>query len=1097
LCLAALLLLAAPISAEEPGLAAVASRENSLLRVDVALGGGMTALGAFVIGTTGGDPATSADDNKGLLYGFAANGDSAPFSSLTTLRLVTGGAPADTVLQYQAPSSAPAVVGDTVVTIWTQNNVVAEQRLSLVNNPYTGRADTTRIEYVLKNNDNVAHDVGLRVMLDVRIGNNDGAPYFVPGAGNLTKEVEFLGGAIPAYWRAFESATFDPASLKGQGILSGSGATAPNRVVIGDWNTIIGSSWDYTVDPQRSFTSDSAVMLYWNPISLAPGASRTLVTFYGLAGQGGGQSWMDGPASLSCDQLNFTVTHWVVNNSAQTWTGANSTIELPPGVALAAGESAVKNWHDLAPGVARSASWTLVAAPGAAPTTRTISATARFAGGVASLTARKDVVVPACATATPSRTATPTATATATPTRTATPTATATTTRLTPTPTATGRLSPTWTPTGSATIATPTRTPTSLFTPTRTSTAPTPTPTGPTPTATRLPRRVGPLTVRSGVNAWYDAGAVTMPRVETCGANGVFDVDGIIMGDAPVNIYFADQHGRWLGSMSRSGDVPGGGSYAGSATSYAIYSAGVPQVFFIRIYVVWADGFATSMQIAIHVELCLDPSGYIYDAGDEARLPGAIVTLIYRDPELGDVIWNATRYGQINPQVSDPEGRYGWMTPAGDFYVLVSKPCYVDTQSRTVTVPPEVTDLNVGLATTGCSPVRVISAQAFDGEGQPLGRLMPGEFVRLKGVVRNEGSEAVLADVTLVLRAPNGDIVAGLAHSGPASLAPGDNTFRMEGALPQEVEGEFAFTVQASQRQQTTVQIARFLAERYHALLPLLMRSRQDAPQPSATPTTTATRGPSSTATRTPTVTRTLTSTPSPTRVATATWTATRAATATPTASWTPTRTATVTRTSSPTPSPTGGAGCTWRDDFITALASGWHWVRQDPSAWNLFERPGFLRIHTQLGDLDFNDAQNILLRAAPAGDWEISTRLDFVPGDFFQQAGLLAYQDDDHYVAVGRMNYYGLELVGLIAEYEDAPEGAYIISNQNPVFLRLVKQGALYTAYFGADGVSWTEIGHFSNAPLSDVQVGLGAWHSFEEEGASVTADFDWFCIK
>ncbi len=232
-----LLLSAAPASTGDPArgsasLAAVTSVQNGFLRTDTLSGTG-TDAGTFVIGTTGGDPATGADDNKRLLYGFAANGASNPWSSFTTIRAVAGSTTTDHKLTAYAPSSPATVVGDVVLTVWTIQGIRVEQRLSLVTNPFTGRADTTRIQYTVINNSGQAQAIGIRVMLDVKIGDNDGAPYFVPGAGNLTKEWEFGASNMPGYWRAFESPTFDPTRLKGQGILIGSGATTPDRFVIG------------------------------------------------------------------------------------------------------------------------------------------------------------------------------------------------------------------------------------------------------------------------------------------------------------------------------------------------------------------------------------------------------------------------------------------------------------------------------------------------------------------------------------------------------------------------------------------------------------------------------------------------------------------------------------------------------------------------------------------------------------------------------------------------------------------------------------------------------------------------------------------------
>ncbi|MCZ7574500.1 MAG: IPT/TIG domain-containing protein [Ardenticatenaceae bacterium] len=112
------------------------------------------------------------------------------------------------------------------------------------------------------------------------------------------------------------------------------------------------------------------------------------------------------------------------------------------------------------------------------------------------------------------------------------------------------------------------------------------------------------------------------------------------------------------------------------------------------------EGGKTSTRTVIDVVL-IDPSGYVYNAQTGARIPGAMVVLYYKDPTQGDVVWDAKKYDQVNPQTTNVEGRYGWDVPAGDYYVTVSHPCYVGVTSKVVTIPPPVTDLNIGMQPTG------------------------------------------------------------------------------------------------------------------------------------------------------------------------------------------------------------------------------------------------------------------------------------------------------------------------------------------------------------------------------------------------------------
>jgi len=92
--------------------------------------------------------------------------------------------------------------------------------LYFTQNPDTSRPDTTAVEYVLRNNNVSSRSVGLRLMLDVMVGDNDGAPYFIEGTGQVTQQAEWIGADVPDDWISYESASFASDSLKGRGQLS-------------------------------------------------------------------------------------------------------------------------------------------------------------------------------------------------------------------------------------------------------------------------------------------------------------------------------------------------------------------------------------------------------------------------------------------------------------------------------------------------------------------------------------------------------------------------------------------------------------------------------------------------------------------------------------------------------------------------------------------------------------------------------------------------------------------------------------------------------------------------------------------------------------
>jgi hypothetical protein len=270
------------------------------------------------------------------------------------------------------------------------SDIEIRQVLTLSPNAFTGRTDTVMIATTAANKGNRAMDVGTRVMLDTMIGGNDDAPFFIPGTGNTDEEHEYSGAAVPSYWKAFEARDYSPSSLKGQGIVTGFGATPPDRFVAANWPRISDTVWDYPVTPGMKL-GDSAVALYWMPKQLQPRESVTWVTYYGLAGTGGGTAWFDAPVMVTTESPRFQATLWVSNNSDSDFTGGEASLILTPGLTLASGEMLRKPFPRVPMGGgAQSVSWQLVAG-GDVDAHYPYSATIAFASGSPQLVAKSSV----------------------------------------------------------------------------------------------------------------------------------------------------------------------------------------------------------------------------------------------------------------------------------------------------------------------------------------------------------------------------------------------------------------------------------------------------------------------------------------------------------------------------------------------------------------------------------------------------------------------------------------------------------------------------------------------------------------------------------
>ncbi|CAK0764824.1 putative Ig-like domain (Group 3) [Gammaproteobacteria bacterium] len=305
-----------------------------------------------------------------LLYGHNLSG---PWSSATTIRV-------DNVDYWNFRSAlfgtqvtAPYNINSTTNQgVWDIGDLRVTQKLQLVNGS-SGNADTLKISYILNNMGTDAHSVGIRVMLDTMLGSNDGAPFRVPNIGEITTEKDYIGTDVPIYWEAFENLT-DPNSTKARGTLMDSGSR-PDRIVFANWWNIKYTPWDLTLDPLAEVTGDSAVGIYWNPVTLQPGQSLTRTTYYGVGelsvipnvddiGIG-----MSAPSELSIVNGNyspnpFPITVYVANDGSIDITNIKTTLTLPAGLVLesdslqqtiatvAAGDTAQVTWNVRATGTA-------------------------------------------------------------------------------------------------------------------------------------------------------------------------------------------------------------------------------------------------------------------------------------------------------------------------------------------------------------------------------------------------------------------------------------------------------------------------------------------------------------------------------------------------------------------------------------------------------------------------------------------------------------------------------------------------------------------------------------------------------------------------
>ena len=187
-----------------------------------------------------------------------------------------------------------------------------------------------------------------------------------------------------------------------------------------------------------------------------------------------------------------------------------------------------------------------------------------------------------------------------------------------------------------------------------------------------------------------------------------------------------------------------------------------------------------------------------------------------------------------------------------------------------------------------------------------------------------------------------------------------------------------------------------------------------------------------------------------------------------------------------------------YRDDFEGTLAPGWNWIREEEEQWSLSEKHGYLRFFPEPTFYH----RNLLLRPAPEDDFEISTRMIFAPSGNRQYAGLLIYQDDDTNVKYGRGyafyewdpdQYPGnaIYYMNTIQGQDSCPYFETVTDSESEAYLKIRREGNLYSGYYSHDGISWTLTGQLV-AELESFSIGL-----FGPRFVNMTTDFDYFLIE
>jgi hypothetical protein len=242
-------------------------------------------------------------------------------------------------------------IGRRATYVYDDPKITITQTVETVRGEQTGNHDTCRVHYLLENKSPVAHDVGLRFLLDTMVGRNDGPPFIIPGENEVCETSKDFNEAskVPAFALALERLSLaNPGVVAHLKLKLAAGVEAPSRVTFTAWpgggdreNNQQGGAGAWEV-PVASFdrTNDSAVALYWNEKKLPPGGKRELGFSYGLGNYSADKTGKLGMTLASTFLAGDELT--VVALVQQPKVGQTVTLKLPKELSLVAGEATQK-----------------------------------------------------------------------------------------------------------------------------------------------------------------------------------------------------------------------------------------------------------------------------------------------------------------------------------------------------------------------------------------------------------------------------------------------------------------------------------------------------------------------------------------------------------------------------------------------------------------------------------------------------------------------------------------------------------------------------------------------------------------------------------
>lgn len=201
-----------------------------------------------------------------------------------------------------------------------------------------------------------------------------------------------------------------------------------------------------------------------------------------------------------------------------------------------------------------------------------------------------------------------------------------------------------------------------------------------------------------------------------------------------------------------------------------------------------------------------------------------------------------------------------------------------------------------------------------------------------------------------------------------------------------------------------------------------------------------------------------------------------------------------------------------YREDFqADSLLPYWLFLRTPRTKWHGLKSPaGSLTINLRPESLTEKGNPSFITRRQQHIHGSASVKMHFEPATTNEFAGIVAFQNDAHFYAIGKtLSEMNEEVVQLVKAEKNLGHNTVVLAEKKlaesgdaqPLYLKIAFNGDKYAFYYGTEEGEWNLLldevdGTYLSTRLSGGFVGttLGMYGTSQGDASSTKASFDWF---